>query len=287
MIVQGRNGFVKLISEFITKEENIVIKPNWVSNECGEYTEPEILDWLLSIFPTKKTKYVIESYTPWRGLVYSPVKNKDVLDVSLEGGKKYWDFYKEQDVEYLRNTGIGDVLNNHKCKYINITNEYWKNECMGQETLTKELGLDLEKIHWKELIGYIPKKLFDIRDSTLFISLAKMKEEPSIPTIRISFSVKNLFGLIPHPSRYDPFHKNNHSEVYLAVKDLYYIYTKLFEKSLWINEGIKTSVKNYCEDIQYVEKDKGLLFVGTSGMQLDIKTCQFLGLNPKEVPYLN
>ena len=129
MIVHDAAAFVEAVRSFDARTEYIVVKPNWVSNTPGEFTEPEILDWLLQAFPDHR-KIVIESYTPWRGQTYvqNPLKRQeedDQLAVSLEDGIDYWDFYREADENYLRETGIGRVLEKHDCEYVNITNEVW------------------------------------------------------------------------------------------------------------------------------------------------------------------
>jgi len=45
----------------------------------------------------------------------------------------------------------------------------------------------------EELNSMMPKKLYDLRGST-FISFAKLKHYPT-------FTIKNLFGMIPDPLR--------------------------------------------------------------------------------------
>ena len=59
-------GFTDEVRKFDIRSKNIIVKPNWISNGDGEYTESEILDALFNAFPKQK-KIVTESYTPWRG----------------------------------------------------------------------------------------------------------------------------------------------------------------------------------------------------------------------------
>ncbi len=286
MIVTTKGQFINAIQKFNVDSENVVVKPNWVSNEAGEYTEPEILDWLLESFPKQK-KIIVESYTPWRGLKFVEKDNHKGEGVTLEGGKKHWEFYKKQDKHFLKITGIGRVIAKHNAKYINFTNEFWAGNCVEVDKIRSIVEVRSNIIKWDELYSYIPKQLFDIRNSSTLISLSKIKVEESIPVIHISMSIKNLFGLIPHPSRWIPFHGENHETVPEVIKDVYTIYTSLFQKSLWITEGVKTLVRNYCEPNQKIINNQHLLFVGKNGKIVDSEACRAIGINPNEVPHLN
>jgi hypothetical protein len=260
----------------------LIVKPNWVSNVKGEYTEPEILDWLFESF-SKQEKIVIESYTPWRGLKFVENDTHKSQGVTLQGGKKHWNFYKKQDKHFLKKTGNDRVLSKHKAKYINVTNEVWNNNCVNAYEIEKLVDSQIE---WKELFSYIPQVIFDTRDDATLVSLSKIKVEESIPVIFVSMSIKNLFGLIPHPSRWIPFHGENHSPVPQVIKDVYTIYNSIFDKTLWITEGIKTLVRNYCEPTQKIVKNKNIFFVGNNAVRVDSFGCKALGIAPNSVPHL-
>lgn len=277
-----KDEFQNKLKDLSVKSKHLLVKPNWVSNVNGEFTESEILDWVLEVFPDQK-KYIVESYTPWRGLNYLGEHKDDDLVVNLDGGKKYWEFYKRQDKEFLKNTGISQVLKKYSAKYINVTNEYWANKCVDSNIISQEVNIDFE---WKELTSCIPEELFNVKDDSTFISLAKIKLEPSIPQIKVSMSIKNLFGLIPHPSRWNPFHENNHKKIPQAICDIYNIYDSLFTQSIWINEGIFSLVQNYCENDQFLETNRNLFFIDDNGYETDSATCTSFGIDPTAVPYL-
>ncbi len=135
-------------------------------------------------------------------------------------------------------------------------------------------------------MNFIPQKLFEIRDRSLFISLSKIKIEKAIPSITVSLSIKNLFGLVPHPSRWRPFHSENHKHIPTVIKDLYNLYSNLFKQSLWIVEGIKTMIKNYCESNQEIIANQNLLFIGKNVVEVDSEAYRAIGINPKKVSYL-
>ena len=222
-----------------------------------------------------KRKLLLKA-THWRGLKLKDSDDKTGDAVSLIGGKKYWDHYKEQDKQYLSNTGIGKVLIKHQAKYINITHEYWSNKCVDQTAIQKILGSNNILIRNTEFLRYIPQEIFDIRRKSTLISLSKIKIEESIPGIYISMSVKNLFGLIPDPSRYIPYHNNNHQQIPEAINDIYSVYISIFIDTLWITEGIKTLVKNYCEDDQQILKNQRHLFIGRNALKVDSSACEVL-----------
>ena len=285
MIINSRTDFIDKVKSFKISTDYVIVKPNWVSNERGEYTEPEILDWLLEALPKPK-KIVIESYTPWRGLKFEEKDTHKGKGVTLEGGKKHWEFYKRQDEFFFKSTGIGEVLKKHKAEYLNITNEFWGGDCVKPELIRQIVKARGKQVDREELFFFIPEKLYQIKDQATLISLSKIKIEESIPIILVSLSVKNLFGLLPHPSRYIPYHEEDHTQIPEVIRDLYTLYTCLFDKNLWIAEGIKTLVRNYCEEDQEIVDNQNLLFIGRNGKQVDSEACTEMGIKPEKVKHL-
>jgi len=269
------------VKSFGINTEYAIIKPNWVSNRPGEFTEPEILDDLLTALPDQK-KIVIESYTPWRGPRNSALERAS----NLTDGKAMRDEYKQRDEQFLVDTGIGAILTKHQVEYLNVTDTVWDGQCVDATAIQQIVEAAGGTIHNQELCRFVPQRLFDLRDRATLISLGKIKVEEGIPTIIVSMSVKNLFGLIPHPSRRKPYHGNNHERIPQAIRDVYTIYTSLFGHSLWIAEGIKSWIKNYCQPDQQIIKDQNLLFVGPSGPIVDADACRAINVDPKRVPYL-
>lgn len=270
------------VKSFGIDTEYAIIKPNWVSNRPGEFTEPEILDWLLDALPDQK-KIVIESYTPWRGERNSALERAS----NLTDGQAFRDQYKRRDMEFLAATGIGAVLDYHQAEYLNVTDAVWDGQCVEATAIRRLVESAGGSITNPELYGFVPRQLFDRRDRATLISLGKIKAEEGIPTIIVSMSVKNLFGLIPHPSRRQPYHGQNHERIPAAIRDVYTIYTSIFGHSLWIAEGIKSWIKNYCQPDQQIITDQNLLFVGTNGSSVDIAACRAIGIDPNRVPYLH
>ncbi|MBD3279942.1 DUF362 domain-containing protein [Candidatus Dojkabacteria bacterium] len=278
-----KEAFQSRIREFPITTDNIIVKPNWISDVPGEFTEPEILDWLLELYPDKNI-YIVESYSLWR-IPRDIRKNPDLgLGIDLIEGKEFQGLYEQRDQEYLERTGNREILDQHGVRYVNVTEAFWNNECIDPKIIADLT--DEASIKWKELFGYVPQELFDIRGNSTFVSLAKVKTQPQLPQIYISMATKNLFGLIPHPSCVPNFHKDDNAHIGQVVHDMHQIYTSIFPEQLWIAEGVKTMVRNYRSDDQQVEEDKGLLFAGKDAKEVDSEACRSVGIDPNDVPHL-
>ena len=291
MIIKSKENFINQVKSFDIDTEYVVVKPNWISNTPGEFTEAEVLDWLLSAFPVHK-KIVIESYTPWRGQIYAQnaidrQEDDDLLKVNLEGGIDYWDFYKDADTKFLKETGNDEVLKKHNAEYICVTNEFWAKDCVSPETIKGILTNHNHEFFWPECLSFMPRKLYELGDKATLVSLAKVKQEPSIPEVAVNLSLKNFFGLIPAPSRWVPYHDKGHTLIPNAIAEMCLVYTSVFKNSLWINEGTRTSLRNYCEHSQTIDKDLGLFFAGRDGLEVDSETCRHIGLVPENLIQLN
>src|SRR5262249_14397207 len=98
---------------------------------------------------------------------------------------------RQQDVEFLRRTGLVDVINRHGAQYLNVTESWWDSACAPADEVRTALG-DVTLRH-PELADFIPSAVMEHRGTPL-ISFARFKG----PT---RLGVSNLFGLIPHPLR--------------------------------------------------------------------------------------
>ncbi len=284
MIIEGKSDFIETIRSFEITSDIVIIKPNWLSNGDGEYTEPEILRWLFEALPEKQY-IVVEGYTPWRGLIYEPKFKGDELRVDLDGGKAYREFYRQLDKEFLRETGIGEVLDEYNAEYINITEEVWGGRCVDPEEIKKLIAENDYIFTYQNFYSYMPSKLFQLRSNAALISLAKIKLQANKP-ILISASIKNLYGLIPHPSRME-YHDvgDNYTGLAESMSDIFMLYTKLFKNNYWINEGIFTLVKEHFGENQSVERDLNHLVAGTDPLAVDAETCEMFNLNPFDSDY--
>jgi hypothetical protein len=274
--------FQRAIEALEIDTEHVIIKPNWVSSQPGQFTEALLLEWLLEVLPGRAI--LVESYTPWRGLRYT---GPDELGIGLASGKQHWDFYRTQDRHFLEQTGTRAVMHRFGARYVNVTNEVWAARCAPTEVVRALYHARYSSIGCEDLFGWVPAALFDIRDQATLISLAKIKTEccPD-KRIKLSGAIKNLFGLIPHPSRYDPFHGEKHGMVHASIADAFCLYDALFARSAWIAEGIRTVVGNNCCEGEYVDEHLGLLVTGRDPIAVDSQACELFNIDAGSIDYL-
>jgi sirohydrochlorin ferrochelatase len=186
--VPGRNAMAETLSRILPPEkpECVLVKVTWHGYATGTYTDPAALDLLLRALPAPAI--ILEGHTSSRNLVTPD------FDWETEApANRAW--IRQQDAEYLRRTGLADVLTRHNAQYVNVTEAFWDGECVCRCEIEREVQL-----HHTELADFMPKILLQFRGCP-FISFAKMKG----PT---RLGVSNLFGLIPDPLR-DRWHGPN------------------------------------------------------------------------------
>jgi hypothetical protein len=284
MRIFSKADFQSVVRSHVAQTRFVVVKPNWVSNVDGDYTDAVILSWFLESLQSDQKVLVVESYTPWRGLNFSSGGGTEELRVDLISGREHWEFYRKQDECFLEQTGLAQVLSRHHVEYINITDEYWKGNCCRPEEIGQELSTRSFAIRFSEFLSYIPKAVYDVRGQATFVSLAKIKIEREFENIVVSLSLKNLFGLIPHPLR-DRYHGPMHRDVPQAIADINKVYASLFRDSLWIAEGVQAFVEHYCTEDRTIGRNSGLLFVGKDPLRVDTQVCKDFGIDPADVPY--
>jgi hypothetical protein len=144
---------------------------------------------------------------------------------------------KQQDSEFLRRTGLAEVIARHHAQYVNVTECFWDGNCATPE----EIGAHINKpgnklaiaLHHPELLGFVPRVLFDLRGAYM-ISFAKIKG----PT---RLAISNMFGLIPHPLR-AAWHGPNITHFARVCCELAKLYGSLFHL-VAINEGLYSAVR--------------------------------------------
>lgn len=284
MIIKNKSDFLTELKKINVDTEYVIIKPNWVCDQPGRFTDSKLLSWLFESLPQKKI--IVESYTPWRGLDYINQDNKP-LGTDLTTGRDFHDFYKEQDEKFLRNNNFSELFKKYDVDYLNITNEVWEKNCVEETYIKSNFRKKYYSLYWEEFFAYIPVSLYQIRSKATFISFSKIKTETSDKRLFLSGSIKNLFGLIPHPSRYIPFHGENQENLHRSIADIYCLYDSLFSKSIWICEGIDSLVvNNLCPD-EFIEKSKGHFYIGSNAVETDTKVCKAFNINHLDIEYLN
>ena len=168
------------LGEPFDSQAPVFIKVTWHGYAPGTYTDPVALDTLLGALQGRAV--LLEGHTSSRNL-----------------GGATWDWTAEsrqhrawiagQEAEYLRRTGLADVIRRHKAQYLNVTEAFWDGQCAPRERIEAILHEAGIRLHHPDLAACVPEALLAHRGAP-FISFARFKG----PT---RLGVANLFGLIP------------------------------------------------------------------------------------------
>src|SRR5262249_28037931 len=126
---------------------------------------------------------------------------------------------RQQDAEYLRRTGLADVLARHQAQYLNITEAFWDGACASAEQVNEILGKSGVALSHPECAQFVPAVLLDYQGCPM-ISFAKFKG----PT---RLAISNMFGLLPEPLRAS-WHGLNITHFARVCCDLAKLYSALF-----------------------------------------------------------
>ena len=223
--IPDRDALAGVLREILPeKPERVLVKVTWHGYATGTYTDPAALDLLLSALPAPAI--ILEGHTSSRNL----------------GGAEFdWEtqarenraWIRQQESEYLRRTGLADVLARHGAQYVNVTEAWWDEDCVCRfeiERILQERGITL---HHTELAEFVPKAILPFRGCPL-ISFAKFKG----PT---RLGISNMFGLIPAPLR-DAWHGPNITWFARVCCDLVKLYGALFDLA-GVVEGLYSAVR--------------------------------------------
>lgn len=184
LVARARDSakLAEILARVLPPSERYLVKVTWHGYAPGTYTGPLALDLLLGALPGQAV--VLEGHTSSRNL--------GGLEIDWEtDAQRHRTWVRQQDVEFLRRTGLGDVIARHGAQYLNVTEAWWDSACAPAEDVLA--ALEDGALRNPELAGFLPSALWELRGVPL-ISFARFKG----PT-RLSLS--NLFGLIPTPLR--------------------------------------------------------------------------------------
>jgi hypothetical protein len=174
----------EILARVLPPAERYLVKVTWHGYAPGTYTGPLALDLLLGALPAPAV--VLEGHTSSR--------NVGGAEIDWEAdAERHRTWVRQQDVTFLKRTGLAEVIARHGAQYVNVTEAWWDGACAPAEAVRVAIG-DVVPEN-PELVGFIPSALLELRGLPL-ISFARFKG----PT-RLGLS--NLFGLIPHPLRTD------------------------------------------------------------------------------------
>jgi hypothetical protein len=185
------------------KPERVLVKVTWHGYATGTYTDPAALDLLLGALPAPAI--ILEGHTSRRNL------EEASFNWETEA-RDHRAWIKQQDADYLRRTGLADVLAKCHAEYLNITEAYWDGACNKDN---------------------IPQVLLPYAGCPM-ISFAKFKG----PT---RLAISNLFGLIPDPLR-SAWHGPNITYFARVCCQLAQLYGALFPL-IGINEALYSAVR--------------------------------------------
>ena len=208
--------------------DRVLVKVTWHGYATGTYTDPAALDLLLGSLPAPAI--ILEGHTGSRNLGFG--QGDAGFDWETDAcANRAW--IRQQDAEFLRRTGLAEVMARHQAHYVNVTECFWDEDCAPPEQITTLLGEHRVALHHPELLGFVPRLLLDFRSAPM-ISFAKIKG----PT---RLAISNLFGLIPHPLR-TAWHGTNITHFAAVCCDLAKLYGSLFDL-VAINEGLYSAVR--------------------------------------------
>lgn len=101
----------------------------------------------------------------------------------------------------------------------------------------------------------------------------------------VTLSVKNLFGMIPGPSR-GKYHGEKHSRLNQSIVDIYKVYDSLFEMK-GVVEAVFTSSVRDRETLKWSNiPNPGFVSASPNPIELDAVVTGLTRMNPVDVGYL-
>jgi uncharacterized protein (DUF362 family) len=263
-----KESFMALVSALQLKPP-VLIKPNWGTVEC--YTEATILDWTLSTIPGEKL--VIESHG-W-------ARNPEALEGKPGGALTKANLRRGNDW-FLEYSGCAKVLQKHRVEFLNLSEEIWAGRAADPESVQRAVESKFSPLQATEMYAKVPQRLFDLRGGSL-LSLAKYKVV--FYPLGVSLAVKNLFGLIPGPSR-GKYHGKGHALLDQSIVDINKIYSALFETSGIVEAVFSAGFLEKESDSTRVRPNCGVAFANRDIVSLDAFATAVAGRDPASVGHL-
>jgi uncharacterized protein (DUF362 family) len=222
------------------ESETIIVKPNWVSTEPADFTDAKTMRMLFEALDSRivvtESHMILRSMNLHAGGKNFTAGNKEVNWKWLLKGDGWnwlienpdwewfkecgqWDQIKEEEQFFLDKYGFTDLFREFDVTYINVTEEVWNGRIANPTDVKRLVTSRFKPVQNVKLYSMIPNKLYELLGST-FISFAKLKTYAS-------FTMKNLFGMIPDPLR--PYwHGPKNLRSTTNIVDINKIYHSLF-----------------------------------------------------------
>lgn len=285
----------KLLVDPCLDSDVLVVKPNWFAPHPANFTDAEALRIMLEAVDSRVV--VTEAYTlerqdgsmrfavdgeevDWRWIL----KHPEWGWVKKEGR---WDEIRRQDKWFLDEHGFTDLFEEFGIDYVNVTEEVWNGRVVDPSEVKREVEDRFAPVFTDKLYGVLPRKLYDLKDSTL-ISFGKVK---GVMSTFPSLTMKNLFGLIPDPLR-TWWHGPNDSTLAKSIVDITKVYSSFFEV-YGICEAVREVTVSHPEGEVEVPwgrynilRDFGVVAMGPNLVSLDAVLCGLIGVDPEKVSYI-
>jgi len=179
---QRAGDLAEILSRVLPASERYLVKVTWHGYATGTFTDAAALDLLLGALPGKAV--VLEGHTCSRNL--------GGVDFDWEtDARQHRAWVRQQDTEFLRRTGLAEVITRHRAQYLNVTEAWWDGATAPAAEI--EAACAGVALRHADLSACVPSVLLELRGTPL-ISMARFKG----PT---RLGIANLFGLIPPPLR--------------------------------------------------------------------------------------
>ena len=199
---RNRDALAAVLQRVLPESDTYLVKVTWHGYATGTYTDAAALDLLLAALPGHAV--ILEGHTSSRNLGGAD------WDWETEARQnRAW--IKQQDAEFLRRTGLAEVMTRYRAEYLNVTEAYWDGACVQPHG-----GIALDH---PELGEFMPEALLALRGAPL-LSFARFKG----PT---RLAISNLFGFIPTPLR-SAWHGANITDFASVCCDIAKLYTSVF-----------------------------------------------------------
>jgi len=226
----------------------VLVKTNWFSPYPGMFTDAATL--ALVCDAVEGEKIVIEGHAACR--------NDGSREITPENGRENWEWIREQEAAYFRRFGLDAVLGRDDVTYVNVTDEVWEGRVADEGDVRAALEERGRTLAFEELYGAVPEKLLEWRGRPL-LDLARVKvARPEPGPGGFSLSLKNMFGLIPEPSR-----GNYHARLPDAIVDAHLLYGAFFGV-IGLCEGIFHAIRT--GDVGEYDTDWGFRYDDLEGL---------------------
>jgi len=278
-IVRDPQALRRLLSPFDPGPGPFVVVPNWHTARRGYGTDADTLRCVLDALPGEKI--LVESYDGARTEDPGRFQGLD-----MEGAREHRDFLRSQDRIFLDETGIGAVLSECHAWYLNVTEEIWAGRSAPADEVQALVEGRYGAVARPELYGMVPRRLWDLRGCTL-INCAKIKALPRAGGVFFTLSMKNLFGLIPVPSR-GAYHGSSDRGLSRTIVDMNRIYASLF-RVISMGEAMYATLLSATVPLDHeaaLLENLGLVAVSERAVELDAFLVHALGVRPEERYFL-